>query len=84
MSHESPQPRQAAAGTFLVKYWPLIAAIAGIIVMWTTTNNTVASDTDRITTVEAKQQAYDSAQTQVLVQLSQIQSDLTWIKQKFK
>ena len=67
-----------------LKYWPLVIAIVGIITMWVTIQKDQESTFTRINTLEAKTQSIDISNNQILVQLSQIQADLSWIKLNIK
>lgn len=77
------ESKQNGIGT-LLKYWPVILFIAGLIMTWTNFKNQTSANEDRLTKLEARAIAWDNNQNEILVQLSQIQADLAWIKNKYK
>lgn len=64
----------------LLIYWPLIVAVVGLIIGWTTFQLKLETVINRIATVETKASASEAINNQILTQLSQIQTDISWIK----
>ena len=64
----------------MIRYWPIAIALLGIAVSWGVMQTTEANTQDRLVKVEQKQNSIDTAQTQILVQLGNIQTDLGWVK----
>lgn len=81
MSNQGDENRKSIN---LLQYWQVIVAVVLIIASFVTVQNRQANADDRIDKVEKKQASADTANTQILVQLSAIQSDLSWIREKFK
>ena len=65
----------------LIKYWPIILAVVTIAISWGVSQAKQISTDERISKVETRQANIDMAQTQILVQLGNIQTDLGWVKQ---
>ena len=68
----------------VLKYWPIIIALLGIAVSWGVMQTTEANTQDRLSKVETRQNDIDTSQTQILVQLSNISTDISWIKLNLK
>jgi hypothetical protein len=66
--------------TNLSKWIPLLILGAGVIASWTTLNNNASVQEGKIKSLEARASMVESSNNQVLVQLSQIQADLSWIR----
>ena len=66
--------------TRLTKWLPLLILGVGIVATWTTLKNTSAAQEEKITSLETRTRAAEVSNNQILVQLSQIQSDLSWIR----
>lgn len=75
MAHETQQKRLN-----ILDYWQIIIAIVMIIAGWVSIQNKQANADLRLDKVETKQIANDETNTKILVQLSAIQSDLSWVK----
>lgn len=67
---------------FLKENWMGIVFIAGLIVTWTNLKNTQANSQERITSLETKVASVDASQNEILVQLSQIQTDVSWLRKE--
>lgn len=76
MSHQEQQPKKLD----IMKYWQLIIAIIMVVAGWVTIQNKQASADLRIEKIEVAQLTSNAKNTEILVQLSGIQSDLSWIK----
>lgn len=76
MSHQEQQPKRID----IMKYWQLIVALFLIISGWVTIQNRQANAELRLEKVETSQLTSNADNTKILVQLSGIQSDLSWIK----
>ena len=63
-----------------MKFLPIILVAAGVVASFVTLQNQVAGASERLVKVEDQQRADDKTNTQILVELSGIRSDLTWIK----
>jgi hypothetical protein len=70
--------------TGIIKYLPLITLAVMSIFAWANLNNTINNNDKRITALEASDRVSRDAQNQMLIQLSQIQADLGWIKNQLK
>jgi hypothetical protein len=68
----------------LLKYWPLIMVVISVIIMFANQSSSIENNTERITALELSDRASRDAQNQMLVQLSQIQTDIQWIKNQLK
>jgi hypothetical protein len=64
----------------VMRYWPIVIAVLGIAVSWGVMQTTEANTRDRLSKVEVRQGSIDTTQTQILVQLGNIQTDLGWVK----
>lgn len=74
----------ASALKFLRNYWIIIAFIVSIIVQWTTVNSQIVQSDKRITSLETKTDNINDSQLDIQVRLSQIQTDILWIKENIK
>lgn len=81
MSHDTQQKNVLY---FIREYWVLIAVIIGLITTWTNLKSNQVQANDRISVLETKDIDFDKNQNLISVQLSQIQTDLVWLKSKFK
>ncbi|MFA6314994.1 MAG: hypothetical protein WC648_01310 [Candidatus Paceibacterota bacterium] len=62
------------------EYWFIGVLITSLIVGWANLKNSDVRAAERIATVESQYQDQQAIQTTIQVQLSQIQTDLAWIK----
>lgn len=75
---------QSSFFALLLEYWPLIGAIVAGIVGFTLLRSDVVQLQTEYATLQTSQTAYNSGQQQVLIQISQIQTDIQWIKDNLK
>lgn len=81
MDHRSSQPNEVNRGLRLLTTWgPIIALAASFIMGWATLQANVQNLSTKVTNDEKTMSAQASSQTQIQVQLSQIQTDIQWIK----
>lgn len=66
----------------IVQYWPILIFLVAIIVTWVNFKNADATADMRLTKTEIKLVEIDTSQNDILVHLSQIQTDLAWLKDK--
>ena len=66
----------------IVQYWPILIFLVAIIVTWVNFKNADATADMRLTKTEIKLVEIDTSQENILVHLSQIQTDLAWLKDK--
>lgn len=66
--------------TILSKWWFVLAFAVSMIVMWTNLQGQVVTNTKDIASLRSEYIEVTSNQTQIQVQLSQIQTDILWIK----
>lgn len=67
-----------------LRYWPLILAFVGILISWISFGYTDADAQKRILSLENRTQQIDTDQNLIQAQLSQIQTDIQWIKNNLK
>lgn len=79
MTHELALTKKT---DILVKYWPIIVSIVLLIGAWFTLKTSVDANTGNISKLQTHQETIDTNQTQILVQLSQIQADISWVKER--
>jgi hypothetical protein len=88
MTNYQSDPIEKKPVTFIKKYWTIIVAIFLLGTGFATFKSQLVDNATRITNVEAQQRSDELEQaasnTQILTQLSQIQTDLSWIKSKLK
>lgn len=77
MSHQSNNIFQT-----IKTYWFLVIVVVGIIVGWANLQTSDASQNGRLDKLEITQNKSLEIQQQNQVQLTQIQTDLQWIKSK--
>lgn len=65
-------------------HWMIIIFILGSITYWTTKGNTIDGHTKDIETLKASDVIISAQTNQVLVELSAIRADLSWIREKIK
>jgi len=65
---------------FIQASWPIIMALIALIVAWTKFGSRLSESEERIGTLEAKSTLSNEKQNQIMIQLSQIQADLMWIR----
>jgi hypothetical protein len=70
--------------TGIIKYLPLITIAALAFMAWGDLRTTNGANEKRLTTLEMSDRTSRDTQNQMLVQLSQIQADLGWIKNQLK
>ncbi len=66
----------------LQKYWQLIALGVAFITAWANIQSTIKNIEVRTGVLETKLEAQTAQNIQILVQLSQMQTDLQWIKSR--
>lgn len=64
--------------------WLILAFLVSVIVTWTNFINADDRAEVRLTKLEDESVYQQKSQTQILTQLSQIQTDLSWIKTKLR
>jgi peptidoglycan hydrolase CwlO-like protein len=74
------QQNQPKLFTTIKSYWFLIIVVVGVIISWANLQNADARAAERITAIEKQHIELGAVQTQIQVQLSQIQTDLSWIR----
>ena len=74
----------ASALRFIKNYWIILAFIVSLIVQWTTINSQIVQSDKRITSLETKTDNINDSQLDIQVRLSQIQTDILWIKENIK
>lgn len=79
MTHERPNFLAAS-----IKYLPLITVIAMMILAYGSLRDTSANSEKRITALELSDRQSRDVQSQMLVQLSQIQTDLKWLRERLQ
>lgn len=62
------------------KYWQLVAICIALITAWVNIQNSVKQLEARTTANESKIETQIAGQNEIKVQLSQIQTDLIWIR----
>jgi len=60
--------------------WVILFFIASLIVTWTRFEVSLGTLEERVVTLETRSEKSIEVQNQILVQLSQIQTDLSWIR----
>ena len=65
---------------FVSAAWPIILALIALIVAWTKFGTRLSESEARIGILEGKITQSDEKQNQIMIQLSQIQADLLWIR----
>lgn len=66
------------------KYWQILVLALAIISFWINTQNNLTGLDDRTAKVEAKVELQSIAQNDIKVQLSQIQTDILWIRKSIE
>ena len=64
------------------KLWPVVLSIIGMIGVWYSLSSTVSADTNDIAALKSHQTEEDKTQTQILVGIGQIQTDVGWMKSR--
>lgn len=81
MTHETTR---TSPTQWILKYWVLIVALFLTVGAWTTLNNKVQSQGLDIEGLKASNVSAVATNNQILVQLSAIQTDINWIREKIK
>lgn len=68
----------------LSKYWFILAFLFATIVAWTTLNNKVDGHTEDIKVLKAADAQVAATNIEILVKLSEIKTELLWIKNSIR
>lgn len=78
------EKQEVAVLTFVRENWLLLAFFAGLVTTWVNFQNVQESASNKIATLEQHMSSVDTNQSQILVQLAQIQTDLSWIRKQIQ